>query len=87
MAWSEQLVYEMQGAITRAADALGAMAPAQDDLTLPCGATRQGLLAMPEQLSLFDWEMRVAAHRHDLDGLKPGLPCPPPGRAGPGPAG
>ncbi len=68
-AWSEQLVYEMQVAITRAADALGAMALAEDDPDTALWATRQGLLAMPEQLSLFDWEMRVAAHRHDLDGL------------------
>jgi hypothetical protein len=68
-AWSEQVVYEMQVAITRAADALGTLALAQDDPETALWATRQGLLAMPEQLSLFDWEMRVAAHRRDVDGL------------------
>ncbi len=68
-AWSEQLVYEMQVAITRAADALATLALAHDDPDTALWATRQGLLAMPEQLSLFDWEMRVAAHRRDLDGL------------------
>lgn len=68
-AWSEQLVYEMQVAITRAADALGSLALAADDPDLALWATRRGLVAMPAQLSLFDWEMRVAAHRRDLDGL------------------
>jgi hypothetical protein len=59
----------MQVSITRAADALGTLALAQDDPDTASWATRQGLLAMPQQLSLFDWEMRVAAHRRDLDGL------------------
>jgi hypothetical protein len=68
-AWSEGLAYEMQVAITRAADALGTAALAQDDPDTAEWAIRQGLLAMPTQLSLFDWEMRVAAHRKDLDGL------------------
>ncbi len=68
-AWSEGLAYEMQVAITRAADALGTLALAQDDPDTAEWAVRQGLLAMPTQLSLFDWEMRVAAHRNDLDGL------------------
>jgi hypothetical protein len=68
-AWSRRLVYEMQVSITRAADALGTLALAQDDPDTASWATRQGLLAMPQQLSLFDWEMRVAAHRRDLDGL------------------
>jgi hypothetical protein len=68
-AWSEGLAYEMQVAITRAADALGTLALAQDDPDSAEWAVRQGLLAMPTQLSLFDWEMRVAAHRNDLDGL------------------
>ncbi len=68
-AWSEQVVYEMQVAITRAADALGTLALAHDDPETALWATRQGLLAMPEQLSLFDWEMRVAAHRRDVAGL------------------
>jgi hypothetical protein len=68
-AWSEGLAYEMQVAITRAADALGTLALAKDDPDTAEWAVRQGLLAMPTQLSLFDWEMRVAAHRKDLDGL------------------
>jgi hypothetical protein len=68
-AWSEGLAYEMQVAITRAADALGTLALAQDDPDTAEWAVRQGLLAMPTQLALFDWEMRVAAHRNDLDGL------------------
>jgi hypothetical protein len=68
-AWSEGLAYEMQVAITRTADALGTLALAQDDPDTAEWAVRQGLLAMPTQLSLFDWEMRVAAHRNDLDGL------------------
>jgi hypothetical protein len=68
-AWSRRLVYEIQVGITRAADALGTLALAQDDPDTASWATRQGLLAVPQQLSLFDWEMRVAAHRRDLDGL------------------
>jgi hypothetical protein len=68
-AWSEGLAYEMQVAITRAAYALGTLALAQDDPDTAGWAVRQGLLAMPTQLSLFDWEMRVPAHRNDLDGL------------------
>ncbi len=68
-AWSEHLVYDMQVAITRAADTLAALALSQDDPDTAAWATRQGLAAMPEQLSLFDWEMRVAAHRGDRPGL------------------
>ncbi len=71
-AWSPgpgPTVYNMQVAITRAADTLGTLALAHDDPDTALWATRQGLLAMPEQLSLFDWEMRVAAHRRDRAAL------------------
>lgn len=86
-AWSEQLVYEMQVAITRAADALGAMALAQDDPDTALWATRQGLLAMPEHA--------VAVRLGDAGGrpsprprrAELGLPCPAPSRTGPGPPG
>jgi hypothetical protein len=71
-AWSPgpgPTVYNMQVAITRAADTLGTLALAHDDPDTALWATRQGLLAMPEQLSLFEWEMRVAAHRRDRAAL------------------
>nr|MDP9420829.1 hypothetical protein [Actinomycetota bacterium] len=68
-AYSELLVYEMQVAITKAADALAELALAHDDPEMALWATGQGHLATPSQLSLFDWQMRAAAHRGDRDGL------------------
>lgn len=69
-AYSELLVYDMQREITEAADALAELALAIDDPDTTLWATRQGHVASPNQLTLFDWEMRVARHRLDLDGLK-----------------
>jgi len=69
-AYSELLVYDMQREITKAADDLAALALAAGDPDTTLWATKQGHLATPGQLSLFDWEMRVARHRLDLDGLK-----------------
>lgn len=69
-AYSEFLVYDMQREITTAADALAGLALANDDPDTTRWAVRQGHLATPGQLSLFDWEMRVARHRLDADALK-----------------
>ena len=69
-AYSEFLVYDMQREITRAADALAGLALANDDPDTTRWAVRQGHLATPGQLSLFDWEMRVARHRLDADALR-----------------
>ena len=69
-AYSEFLVYDMQREITRAADALASLALANDDPDTTRWAVRQGHLATPGQLSLFDWEMRVARHRLDADALR-----------------
>lgn len=69
-AYSEMLVYDMQREITEAADTLAELALANGDIETTLWATRQGHLATPGQLSLFDWQMRVAHHRRDADGLK-----------------
>ena len=69
-AYSELLVYDMQREITEAADGLAELALAYDDADTTLWATRQGHLASPNQLTLFDWQMRVARHRLDLDGLR-----------------
>lgn len=69
-AYSEGLVYDMQREITLAADALAELALDNDDPKTTQWAVRQGHLATPGQLTLFDWEMRVARHRLDEEGLK-----------------
>ena len=69
-AYSEMLVYEMQRQITDAAHHLAELALAADDPETTLWATKQGHLATPGQLSLFEWQMRVARHRLDADGLK-----------------
>ncbi|HET7489172.1 MAG TPA: hypothetical protein VFJ85_14670 [Acidimicrobiales bacterium] len=66
---SELLVYEMQVAVTKAADALAELALGAGDPELAMWATSRGHLATPSQLSLFDWQMRAAAVTGDLDGL------------------
>ena len=68
-AWSEQHVYDMQVAITKAADTLSRLALDAGDADTAAWATHQGRLADPAQLSLFDWDMHVAHRRRDVDGL------------------
>lgn len=72
--WSENvLAYEMGRVIGDAAARLAELSLARADADTASWATRQGLLATPAQLSLFEMEMRAAAVRRDLDGLNRGF--------------
>ncbi len=69
-AWTgNMLAYEMSRVIGDAATQLAELALASGDADTASWATRQGLLATPAQLSLFEMEMRAAATRRDVDGL------------------
>ncbi len=70
---SELLVADMEIAITEAADTLANLALASNDPDTALWATRQGHLASPQQLSLFDVQMHVARHRLDADALNRAL--------------
>lgn len=69
-AWSEGLVYEMQLAVAKAADALGQLALGAGDPETARWATRQGLLVSPAQQSLFRVEMRAAAALGDIEAME-----------------
>jgi len=72
--WSESvLAYEMGRVIADAATRLAELALDCGDGDTASWATRQGLLATPAQLSLFEMEMRAAAVRRDVDGLNRGF--------------
>jgi two-component SAPR family response regulator len=68
-AWSEGLVYEMQLAVAKAADALGQLALGEGDPETARWATRQGLAVSPAQQSLFRVEMRAAAELGDVEAM------------------
>jgi hypothetical protein len=68
-AWSEGLVYEIELAVARAADAMGQLALDHGDPEGARWASARGLLASPTQQSLFRVEMRAAAELSDTDGI------------------